>query len=78
MTTESRPLLANLDKEEKARLRAAAFRAARLYPGPAGEILSREILTWEEFGWRLGGERLIMRLVDHVLRTPLFGEEAAS
>ena len=60
-----------MDHHEKMRLRAAAFRVTRLYPGPVGEMLSRELLTWEEFGYRLGGGQLVMRLVDHVLKTPL-------
>ena len=60
-----------MDHHEKMRLRAAAFRVTRLYPGPVGEVLSRELLTWEEFGYRLGGSQLVMRLVDHVLKTPL-------
>jgi hypothetical protein len=62
---------APMDHHEKMRLRAAAFRATRLYPGPVGELVSRELLTWEEFGYRLGGEQLVMRLVDHVLKTPI-------
>ncbi|AEA27609.1 hypothetical protein GCM10023403_01810 [Pseudonocardia benzenivorans] len=68
-----------MDHHEKMRLRAAAFRATRLYPGPVGELISKEILTWEEFGYRLGGTQLIMRLVDHVLQSPLTssGEAAA-
>lgn len=68
-----------MDHHEKMRLRAAAFRATRLYPGPVGELISKEILTWEEFGYRLGGAQLIMRLVDHVLKEPLTasGEAAA-
>jgi hypothetical protein len=68
---------APMDHHEKMRLRAAAFRATRLYPGPVGELLSRELLTWEEFGYRLGGERLVMRLVDHVLKTPIPQQAAA-
>lgn len=56
--------------DERARLRAAAFRVTRLYPGPVGELVSRELLTWEEFGYRLGGGRLVMRLVEHVLTAP--------
>ena len=51
--------------------------AARLYPGPVGELLSRELLTWEEFGYRLGGSQLVMRLVDHVLKAPLAQGEVA-
>ena len=61
-----------MDHHEKMRLRAAA------YPGPVGEVLSRELLTWEEFGYRLGGSQLVMRLVDHVLKTPLAQGEAAA
>lgn len=67
-----------MDHHEKARLRAAAFRATRLYPGPVGELLSHELLAWEGFGYRLGGGQLIMRLVDHVLKAPMPVREAAS
>jgi hypothetical protein len=66
-----------MDHHEKMRLRAAAFRVTRLYPGPVGELLSRELLTWEEFGYRLGANQLIMRLVDDVLKTPLAQGDAA-
>ncbi|WP_255426062.1 hypothetical protein [Pseudonocardia sp. C8] len=59
---------APMEHHEKMRMRAAAFRATRLYPGPVGELVSRELLTWEEFGYRLGGNRLVMELVDHVLK----------
>ncbi len=62
---------APMDHHEKMRLRAAAFRATRLYPGPVGELVSRELLTWEEFGYRLGGQALMRRLVAHVHDTPL-------
>ena len=68
---------APMDHHEKMRLRAAAFRSTRLYPGPVGELLSRELLTWEEFGYRLGGGELVMRLVDHVLTAPLPQQGAA-
>jgi len=67
----------SMNHNEKMQLRAAAFRVTRLYPGPVGELVSRELLTWEEFGYRLGGHRLIMRLVDHVLTTPLTQTEVA-
>jgi len=66
-----------MEYHEKIRLRAAAFRVTRLYPGPVGELISRELLTWEEFGYRLSGGQLIMRLVDHVLMTPLTQTNAA-
>ncbi len=60
-----------MDHREKIQLRNAAFRATRLYPGPVGEVLSRELLAWEDFGYRLGGSAPIMRLVDHILATDL-------
>lgn len=67
----SQALIPPLEYNEKMRLRAAAFRVTRLYPGPVGELCAREILIWEEFGYRLGGKLLVMRLVDHVLKTAL-------
>lgn len=57
-----------MDHHEKMRVRAAAFRATKLYPGPVGELISRELLTWEDFGYRLGGNRLVMTLVDDVMK----------
>jgi hypothetical protein len=66
-----------MDHHEKMRLRAAAFRATRLHPGPVGELVSRELLAWEDFGYRLGGGQLVMRLVDHVLKAPLAKDDAA-
>ncbi|HYH32174.1 MAG TPA: hypothetical protein VD903_17510 [Pseudonocardia sp.] len=66
-----------MDQHEKMRLRAAAFRATRLYPGPTGELLSRELLSWEEFGYRLGGGRLVMGVVDQVLEAPIPQQGAA-
>lgn len=57
------PRLAPMKHAESARLRRAAFHATRVYPGPVGEVLSRELLMWEEFGYRFGGTDLVMRLV---------------
>ena len=67
---ESAP--APMDHHEKMRLRTAAFRATKLYPGPLGELVSRELLTWEEFGYRLGRgtNSLVLRLVEHVEKQP--------
>jgi hypothetical protein len=44
---------------EKARALAAALRARRLYPGIVGEVLSSELRTWAEFGFRFGPGRTI-------------------
>lgn len=63
--------LGPMDHHEKMRLRAAAFRVTRLYPGVVGEILARELLTWEEFGYRLACDGTVMRLVDHVMKSPI-------
>lgn len=62
---------APMDHHEKMRLRAAAFRVTRLHPGVVGEVLARELLSFENFGWRLGTGGSIMRLADHVLKAPL-------
>jgi hypothetical protein len=60
-----------MDHHEKMKIRAAAFRATRLYPGPVGELLSRELLSFEEFGYRLAKDGLVMRLVDHIMKATI-------
>jgi hypothetical protein len=64
-----------MDHHEKMRLRAAAFRVKRVYPGVAGEILAAEILSWEEFGYRLGENSRITRLVAEIMAAKV-AEEA--
>ena len=64
MTGTTQVLMGN---DERMRLRLAAYRARRAYPGPVGELLSRELLSWEEFGYRLGSQGMIMTLVDAIL-----------
>jgi len=54
---------------ERSRARGAANKAKRLYPGPPGEVLAREILTWEEMGWRLG-PGLVAKLINHIYEQP--------
>lgn len=61
----------------KSRYRAAAHHAKRAYPGAVGELLSREILSWEEFGYRLGGEALMARVVSDVLEQSIGDAEVA-
>jgi hypothetical protein len=56
-----------LDTTTRGRMRIAAFRAMRLYPGPVGELVCRELLSWAEFGHRLGGHGFVMRLTEAVL-----------
>ena len=57
-----------MDADQIARYRRAAHRATQLWPAPnpLGELASREIGTWAEFGWRLAPGGLIHRLVAFV------------
>jgi hypothetical protein len=57
-----------MELDELKRLRAAAFWAKRIYPGPVGELLSRELRSWEEFGYQLGPQGMILGIVDAVLK----------
>ena len=52
---------------DRLRIREAAVRATLVYPGPVGELLSRELLTWEQFGYRLGSRTAIMQIVEQIL-----------
>lgn len=56
-----------LDHTDRAKVRAAAFRAPKIYPGPVGEVLGEYLLDYESFGYRLGsGGTLVGRLVAHL------------
>ncbi|MDT7630264.1 MAG: hypothetical protein QOI50_2194 [Pseudonocardiales bacterium] len=67
----------SMDHNERKRIRLAAFRVTRLYPGPVGELVSRELMSWEEFGYRLSSGSMIMRIVDEVLNAQEQQSEAA-
>jgi hypothetical protein len=60
-----------MDHHERMKLRAAAFRAQRVYPGAVGEMLSRELLSFEEFGIRLSRDGLTMRVADQIMKAEL-------
>ncbi|GAA1289279.1 hypothetical protein GCM10009609_65670 [Pseudonocardia aurantiaca] len=47
-------------------IRDAALRAASMYPGPVGELICRELMSWVGIGHLLGGDKLIMQLTDHI------------
>lgn len=47
--------------------RAAAEHARRVYPGPLGELVHREITAFVDFGHRLRSDALIPRLAATVL-----------
>jgi len=55
---------------EKQDFRAAAYHAKKVYPGPVGDLIYREITDWLEFGWRLGPKSRLASLVDTVMNTP--------
>jgi hypothetical protein len=55
--------------QESARLRTAALHARRTYPGPLGELVSRELTAYADFGYRFTNDGLIPRLATAVLAT---------
>lgn len=55
------------------RLTRAAFRARVVYPGPVGRLVCRELLAWSAFGHRLGGEGIVMQVVDELLEPEAVG-----
>jgi hypothetical protein len=59
-----------MEYPDRTRIRSAAFRACRVYPGPVGQLIAKELNTWEEFGMRLGGHSLIMQVVEAIEQTP--------
>ena len=62
-----------IDSPSKERMRIAADRAVQRYPGPVGELLRQELLSWMVFGHRLGSA-LILRVADDLLAPPGAGE----
>src|SRR5882762_8193077 len=51
-----------LEPHERARYRAAAWLGRRIYPGPLGELVHRELSAYAEFGYRFSNDGLIPRL----------------
>lgn len=56
-----------LDLHEKSHVSAAAHRAKRLFPGPVGDVLFRELDAWAQWGYRLDQSGLMPRLVAHIM-----------
>lgn len=52
---------------ESSHYRAAAHHARRVYPGPVGELISRELTAFAEFGYRFTNDSLISRLAAEIL-----------
>jgi hypothetical protein len=66
-----------MDHHDKMSLRKAAWRATQVYPGPVGELLQLELITWEEFGWRLDNRGLVLRVVKDIMNRPCLRGAAA-
>lgn len=60
-----------MSHHEKAKVRAAAHRATRLYPGAVGVLVSRELLSFEQFGLRLRGDGVMMQAVHDIMTAPM-------
>lgn len=60
-----------MEQDDRKRLRLASVRAKYVFPGPIGELLSREFLSLEEFGLRVGVDALTMRAAHAVMSLPL-------
>ncbi|MBC3194486.1 hypothetical protein H7X46_25895 [Pseudonocardia sp. C8] len=54
---------------ERTGVRAAAAHARRIYPGPLGELVFRELRAYADFGYRIADDGLIPRLTTAVLAT---------
>ena len=50
-------------------LLVAARRAQLLYPGPVGELLRQELVSWLQFGHLLGSA-LIFRVAEELVHAP--------
>jgi hypothetical protein len=60
--------------DQQSRIRNAAHRAKKVYPGPAGEVLARELDAYADFSflWCDGSTtRRMGALVDDVLGRPV-------
>lgn len=65
-----------MDHHEKMKIRAASFRAVRLFSPGIGRALSEHLMSWEEFGYRFGGYSQVMMLADEILKMPLPEQKA--
>ena len=54
-------------QHERSKMRAAGLHARRLYPGPVGDLIYRELCAYADFGYRFGDRALIPRLAAEIL-----------
>jgi len=72
MTTSQGPHSAqqhHMDSVDRARLRVAAGRALRAYPGPVGEVLAKELHSWEAQSLPLGDKMNLV--IEKIMDTKL-------
>lgn len=62
---------AEFHADERSRIRAAALHARRIYPGELGELASRELTAYADFGFRFESDGLIPRLAATILAIPV-------
>jgi hypothetical protein len=60
--------LRRLERHELGRLHAAASHARRVFPGPVGAVLARELDAHAELGYRFAADALIAQLATEILR----------
>jgi hypothetical protein len=66
--TDRRKDLRRLELHNIGRLRAAASHARRVFPGPVGAVLARELEAHAELGYQVGPDALLSRLATEILR----------
>lgn len=59
-----------LERHEMSRYRAAAHHARHVLPGPLGELVSRELAAFADFGYRFTQDGLVPRVAAEVLTMP--------
>lgn len=57
--------------DEKARVREAANRARLVYSDAVGRLIHRELMAYQEFGFRFEPPGFSLQVVDEVFATPL-------
>lgn len=60
-----------LEHVDRAKLTNAAFRAHKAYPGPVGDLISEHLNAYAEFGFRLGGQSKVAKLVAAIMSIPV-------
>jgi hypothetical protein len=68
---------APLNAHERAKVRAAAHHSRRVYPGPLGELVHRELTAYAEFGYRFAIDALVPRLATEILAMPAAAQQSA-